>query len=73
MGCGGPGGPPVAGRRKGSVRWWLVPLGCHVPTQLLVPLEGFIAARCVPWVGGKNPLNNKIVKYCFDLSFFIIF
>lgn len=28
----------VVGRRKGSLGWWLVPLGCHIATQLLVLL-----------------------------------
>lgn len=39
VGCGGLSSPPVMGKRKGSGKWWLAPLECHIPTQLSGPLE----------------------------------
>lgn len=38
-GCGGLSSPPVMGKRKGSGRWWLVPLECHILTQLSGTLQ----------------------------------
>lgn len=43
------------------------------PAVRVTAKRQFIAASCVPQAGvGGNLLNNKIVKYCFDLFFSII-
>lgn len=45
------------------------------PAGRAIAKRQFIATSCVPqavW-GGKDLLNNKIVKYCFDLFFSIIY
>lgn len=47
--------------------WWWVPPGCCQEELVLCKAPG----PC--FRPGEDPLNNQIVKYCFDLFLFIIF
>lgn len=56
-------GAGAVGRRG----WWWVPPGCCQEELVLCKAPG----PC--FRPGEDPLNNQIVKYCFDLFLFIIF
>lgn len=68
VGCGGPGG-----EEEGQCEMVAGAAGMPRPHSVVSAIGRVHRRPLCASGGGKIPLNNKIVKYCFDLSFFIIF